>query len=56
MGVEVMTMVKEQVPLELSFILSFAVILEPPALLLLVNYKRQPLLSMKVSQIIFASR
>lgn len=40
-------MVKEQVPLDLSFIPSFAVILEPPALLLSVNYKRQALLSTK---------
>lgn len=40
-------MVKEQVPLDLSFILSFAVITEPPALLLSVNYKRQALLATK---------
>jgi len=42
-----MIMVKEQVPLVFSLILSFAAILEQPALLLLVNYKRKALLSMK---------
>jgi hypothetical protein len=46
-GVVVMIMIKEQVPLDLSFILSFAVIIEPPALLLSVNYKRQALLAMR---------
>jgi hypothetical protein len=44
-GVVVMIMVKEEVPLDLSFILSFAVILESPALLLSVNYKIQALLA-----------
>jgi len=50
-----MIMIKEQVPLHLSLILSFAEIIEPQAILLSVNYKRQALLATKRKPNYFAS-